>query len=108
MAHHGSDPFESEDPNGQERRKHLKELLNTTSFRGALGEFPEGQLNQADEGAIQFGVAVDRGKVVLDFGKTVAWIGMTPQQAADLASCLVKRAREAARATGEPITFTVL
>lgn len=82
-------------------------LLNTTSFRGALGEFPEGQLSKTDEGAVQFAVGTKDGKVVLDFGTPVAWVGMNPQQAADLASLLVKRAREAGRASGQPVSFTI-
>lgn len=102
MAHHGSDPFD--DP---EKKETFKKMLDTTAFRGATGEFPEGQLSKSDEGAIQFAVGVKDGKVVLDFGTPVAWVGMNPQQAADLATLLMKRAREAARATGQPVTFVI-
>lgn len=101
MAHHGSDPFD--DP----KKETFKKMLDTTAFRGALGDFPEGQLTKSDEGSIQFAIGVKDGKVVLDFGTPVAWVGMNPQQAADLATTLVKRAREAARANGQPFTFTI-
>jgi hypothetical protein len=101
MSHHGSDPFDDS------RKETLKKLLDTTAFRGALGDFPEGQLSKTDEGAIQFAIGVKDGKVILDFGTPVAWVGMNPQQAADLASTIIKRAREAARANGEMVSFTI-
>lgn len=37
----------------------------------------------------------------------VAWIGMEPQQAADLASLMLKHAREAARGSGQHVSFTI-
>lgn len=52
-------------------------------------------------------IGVKNGKVVLDFGTPVAWVGMNPQQAADLASTLVRHAREAARASGQSVTFVI-
>lgn len=103
MSHHGSDPFGG-DP---EKKETFKKMLDTTAFRGALGDFPEGQLTKSDEGAVQFAIGVKDGKVVLDFGTPVAWVGMNPQQAADLASLLMKRAREAARANGQMVSFTI-
>ena len=62
---------------------------------GATGEFPEGKLNQNDEGEIRFGVAADRehNKIILNFGKPVAWIGMSPGQAIALADLLRSKAR---------------
>jgi O-acetyl-ADP-ribose deacetylase (regulator of RNase III) len=85
----------------------MRDLLNTTGFRGALGDFPEGQLTKTDEGAIQFAIGEKDGKVVIDFGTPVHWLGMTPQQAADFASAIIKRAREAARKNGKTVGFTI-
>lgn len=113
MAHHGSEPFD-DDPEApkkfealQKRNALMRDLLNTTGFRGALGDFPEGQLTKSDEGAIQFAIGTKDGKIVIDFGTPVHWVGMTPQQAADFASLLLKRAREVGRANGETIAFTI-
>jgi len=110
MAHHGSEPFE-DDPEDPERKmarnKLMRDLLSTTGFRGALGEFPEGQLTKNDEGAIQFAIGEKDGKVVIDFGTAVHWVGMTPQQAAEFASLLLKRAREVARKNGESVSFVI-
>lgn len=111
MAHHGSDPF-GEDPDNMKAKRETfdafkKSMMDTTAFRGAIGDYPEGMLTKSDEGAIQFGITEKDGKVILDFGTPVAWVGMTPQQAADLASFLMKRAREAARRNGESVAFTI-
>jgi hypothetical protein len=106
MSHHGSDPFD--EPERLRKMEELrKTLLDTTAFRGALGDFPEGQLTMMDEGSIQFAIGEKDGKVVLDFGTPVAWIGMTPQQAADFASTLLKRAREVGRKNGESVGFII-
>lgn len=112
MSNHSPEPFEDgEEPKDfkrvQKRTELMRELLSTTGFRGALGDFPEGQLSKHDEGAIQFAVGSKDGKVVIDFGTPVHWLGMTPQQAADFASLVLKRAREVARANGETVGFTI-
>lgn len=90
-----------------ERNKLMRSLLDTTGFKGALGGYPEGKLTKTDEGAIQFAIGEKDGKVVIDYGTPVHWIGMTPQQAADFASLLMKRAREVARKNGETVAFTI-
>lgn len=109
MGHHGDGPFEDGvDPKRAEQFRKLKEdLMQTASFKGALGDFPMGKLTNNDEGAIQFAVGIEKDKVVLDFGTPVVWVGMSPQQAADLGSLLLKRAREAGRLKGEVVTFTI-
>lgn len=112
MAHHGSTPFDGpEEPNDPERKiarnKLMRDLMDTTGFRGALGDFPEGQLTESDEGSIQFAVGETDGKVIIDFGTPVHWLGLNPQQAADLASLLLKRAREVGRKNGETVGFTI-
>jgi hypothetical protein len=106
MSHHGSTPFDDDDAKKAASAR-LRSCLDTTSFRGAIGDFPEGQLNKSDEGAIQFGITAKDGKVILDFGTPVAWVGMSAQQAADLASVLLTRAREAGRQKGEMVTITI-
>ncbi len=84
-----------------------RQLLDTTNFKGATGLFPQGQLTPDDEGQIRFFAKVENGKVIIDFGTSVAWIGMSPQEACDLAGDLVKMARAAARAKGESVALTL-
>lgn len=82
MAHHsGSDRGMSDE---------LRKALGL----GATGRYPQGQLAPEDEGEIKIAVAADtaRGKVVVDFGKPVAWMGFDPQQALALADSIRAKA----------------
>lgn len=105
MSHHGNEPFDPE--RAESMRKIMRELKDTTSFRGAIGSYPNGMLTKKDEGAIQFAIGGKDGKVVLDFGTPVAWIGMTPQEAMDLAAAIMKRARAVAAENGETVHITI-
>lgn len=71
---------------------------------GATGEFPEGKLSESDEGGISFGVASDPEKraVTLNFSTPVAWLGMPPTVARDLAYLLLKHAEKLGCPAGIP------
>ena len=92
MAHHSS---ESSDElrrffeRGQNAQKAIDEL---TPQLGATGKFPEGKLVREDQGEIQVAIACVKDKVVIDFGKPVVWVGMTPQQAKEIGELLIERA----------------
>jgi hypothetical protein len=60
---------------------------------GASGQFPRGQLNADDEGELTLGVAFDEknGIVVINFGKPVAWMGLEPAQAIEMAKTILKQ-----------------
>jgi len=60
---------------------------------GATGRFPGGKLGESDEGEIRLVVGVVEGKVVVNFGKPVAWLGMEREEAMGLARGLIKHAR---------------
>lgn len=61
---------------------------------GATGEFPEGKLNDDDEGSLNVGIAYDKqtGIVHIEFGKPVAWLGLSPSQAIEFAKSIMKNA----------------
>lgn len=61
---------------------------------GATGTFPQGVLNDDDQGALKIGVAFDKkdGLVHLNFGKPVAWTAFPPEMATQLARTLLKHA----------------
>ncbi len=108
MSHHGPNPFP--DPENDPRKRYqntFSKLLNTASFRGATGQFPNGQLNKSDEGGIQMAIGEHQGKVVIEFGTPVAWVGMSAQEAADFASLLLKRATDVAARNGQVIDFVI-
>lgn len=89
MAHHGPNPDAVEHLRKMtERRKELEHAFGDT------GQYPQGQLNPDDEGELRFGIARDGNKVVINFGKEVAWIGFDADQAIALAIALVRKAGE--------------
>jgi hypothetical protein len=55
---------------------------------GATGQHPQGKLDATDEGEIKIAVGTQGGKVVVAFGKPVAWFGLDPAQARALAESL--------------------
>lgn len=61
---------------------------------GATGTFPQGVLNDDDQGALKIGVAFSKtdGLVHLQFGKPVAWTAFPPEMAITLARSLLKHA----------------
>ena len=93
MAHHGNeDSKPTENPNildFLEEVNKLKNKLNDEKL-GATGKFPQGKLTENDEGEIKISIGSSKGKVVIDFGKSIAWIGFDPQQAHEIAD-LIKR-----------------
>ena len=62
---------------------------------GATGRFPDGKLNEKDEGEIRTAIGVVDGNVVIDFGTPVTWMAMPPGQAIEIANALMKKTKEA-------------
>lgn len=85
MSHHGQD--------GATPQPSISEFLKL----GPTNEFPKGKLNEQDEGEIRIAIAADtkNKKVIIDFGKSVKWIGFDPEQALDVAKSLIEKAGEA-------------
>lgn len=75
------------------------------AMKDMLGEYPEGKLNNTDEGALTVGIGHQAGKVVITFPKQVSWIGFTPEQAIEIAETLVQHAR--ACGCKRPLTFNI-
>ena len=57
-------------------------------------KYPQGKLNEHDEGELAIRVGIKNKKVVIDFGKEIVWFGMDADMAANLGALLIKRARE--------------
>ncbi|AMV20438.1 hypothetical protein VT03_21245 [Planctomyces sp. SH-PL14] len=99
FQHHGDNPFEQEQSRLIERLKQQQEGM-------AKREYPNGRLNASDDGEVAFKIGGDgeRGVVVIDFGKPVTWVGMTPQQAVEMAQLMIKNAREVSK---EPLRVVI-
>ena len=58
-------------------------------------KYPNGKLNDDDEGALMVKISTEKGVVRIDFGEPTQWFGMTPDMAVDMAISLVNNARQA-------------
>lgn len=95
MSHHGENPFEAIPV--PEDRARMEDIMRESLVEelGATRRFPEGKLAKGDQGEIMFAVGHQHNKVTLDFGKSVAWIGMNPDQAKALAVTIFNHADKA-------------
>lgn len=99
MSHHSSsDPvmeqvFKNFVRRGDNTQEDVDKLLNL----GATGNFPEGKLTEHDEGEIQIALHEHKGKVIIDFGTPVKWVGLNPEQALDFGKAMVKQAKKIIR-----------
>lgn len=99
MSHHSSQPM------GESFRQQM-EIEAQRQGLGATGRTPSGTIHDSDEGEIRFGIASDdrTGKIILNFGKPVAWMALDPPQAIEIAQALIKHARKVSR---EPLRISV-
>lgn len=68
---------------------------------GPTGEFPQGKMHEEDEGELGISIGhTAEGKIVIDMGKPVAWLGMDPEEARAFAEGLMKHAAEAEKMQG--------
>ena len=69
---------------------------------GPTGEFPQGQLNDQDEGGLNIAIgSTGAGTVMLDFGTPVAWIGLDPDTADTIADKMKEAAMDARKTLAE-------
>lgn len=57
---------------------------------GPTGEFGDDSLPdlQESEGGLAFSIGTHQGRVIINFGASVAWLGLTPDQADEMAQAL--------------------
>ena len=59
---------------------------------GATGEYPDGKLNDTDEGELCLAIGRRNGLVSMQFGKPIAWFSFPPTQAREMAQALLTHA----------------
>ena len=93
FAHHGS---------GEESEliKRFREQVEGRAKRA----YSEGRIAATDDGDLSCAISTDHahGKILMDFGKSVTWLAMTPKDAISFAQQLIARARELSK---EPISL---
>jgi len=93
--HHGDRWFKDavEQARARDAIEGLKSAVKALGIPlGATGHFPHGALTPDDEGELRLAVTSTGGKVVLAFGKPIAWLGLTPHKARELAQLLTEYA----------------
>jgi hypothetical protein len=75
-------------------RKEIVDLLTSAERLGATGKFPQGKLNEEDEGELKLAVAHKDGEVMLVFGKPVSWLSLPKEEAKAFAQLILKHAEE--------------
>ena len=60
---------------------------------GATGRYPQGKLNDTDEGELTMAITRDGDVIRIGFGKPVAWLAMSPEEAVGLAQLLMQHAK---------------
>lgn len=94
MSHHGNE--------NQPENKQLHEAM-----KNIFGEYPNGKLNDQDEGALAMMISSEPGIVKVQYPKPVSWIAFSPEEAIGLAQSLLEHARKAAKGAGQIITISL-
>ena len=95
QEHHSEVPFEPDDLKpDREAAERLRALLWEHLAIGATRRFPDGKITESDEGEIRFAVSHAGGKVLIHFGKPVAWLGLGRHHVVELIKILQKHADE--------------
>ena len=98
MGHHSTEdmPPELMKAMMEERRSELEQRVDELEKSlGPTGRFPLGKVTESDEGETAMAVGHTKGKVFLNFGKPMKWIGFSPSQARILAGHLLEHANAA-------------
>ncbi len=66
--------------------------MNRRIKLGRTEAFPDGKIDETDEGELRIAVSFTGGIVRIDFGTPVAWIGLSANGAKELAAALMKYA----------------
>jgi hypothetical protein len=57
-------------------------------------KYPRGKLNNDDEGALLIRITAEDKTIIIDFGKTIKWIGLNKDDAIQFANCIINKANE--------------
>lgn len=89
MSHHSSDAE-------NEISKHFREHFEGVGEKlGQTSRFPNGKIDEKDEGELRIAVANKNGVVIVDFGaKPVAWVGFRPNELRGFIELLQKHLAE--------------
>ena len=61
---------------------------------GKTGDYPNGKLNDNDEGALILSLFIKNGTIILDFGTKMSWLAVKKEDAYKLGNALIESAKE--------------
>lgn len=64
-------------------------------MNGDREEFPDGKLNEEDEGSIATGIGIEDGRVMIIWPKPITWIAFDPDAADEFADNIKEKAQTA-------------
>jgi len=70
-------------------------VIDTKRNVATVGDFPDGVLDRSDEGSLLLNVTAVKGRVVINFGEQLSWIGMRPKEARELIRAIEAKSEEA-------------
>lgn len=59
------------------------------------------QLNKVDDGKIKLAVGIKDGQVLLNFGKSISWLGLSAQQAEEIGKKMRKLSKKLVKRGGK-------
>lgn len=69
-----------------------RERLRERHRLGPTGRYPAGRSDRPnDDGELRAALQIEGDRIVLDFGRTLSWLSMTPAQARTIARELLRR-----------------
>lgn len=60
---------------------------------GATGKFPQGKIKKDDQGELRMAIFGKDGKIIIDFGKELSWIGFSKDEARQLGNLLIEKSK---------------
>lgn len=57
-------------------------------------KYPNGKINDTDQGELRIAIYKEKGEIILNFGKDLSWIGFGKVEALALAKLLIQKANE--------------
>jgi len=61
---------------------------------GPTGDFPLGKLNESDEGGLKLAIGIKDDTVIIEFGTSVTWFGLSSRDARNFAQLILDKAAE--------------
>jgi hypothetical protein len=88
MAHHWRNQHE----NQMSKEEFEKLFQKDETLPGATGKFPDGKLDPMDEGELRMRLGVVDGRLIIEFGKPIASIGFTRDEAIAIGQAILDKA----------------